>query len=79
MTNFSCHTRFVSLSDHDWKASTCLRAYKKYKGLYDASLVLASVDSKDKGLVVRASAAGVSRENGLGFIKKFMESVSWRP
>jgi len=77
-TNFSCHTDFVKLSDHDWKVSSCLRAYKKYRGLYDASITIASVDDNDKALMVRLAAAGLSKENVKRLLQKFMEAIEWK-
>ncbi|MBV1881187.1 MAG: serine protease [Pseudomonadales bacterium] len=76
-TNFSCHTEFVTLSQHEWKISSCLRGYKMYRGLYDASFVMASVDTRDKGLIIRGAAAGLSKENVQGMIRKFLEAVEW--
>ena len=76
-TNFSCHTDFVALSQHEWKVSSCLRAYKKYRGLYDASLVVASVDTNDKGLIVRVMAVGISQDKVRALVRKFLEVIEW--
>jgi len=77
-TNFSCHTEFVSLSEHEWKVSSCLRAYKKYEGLYDASLVLTSVDRNHKNLLFWVGAAGLSKTNAQNLIRRFMETIQWK-
>jgi len=78
-TKYSCHTNFIELNDHQWKASTCMRAYTEYRGMFDVSLVVASVDKANEGLVLKSTATGVSQGNALRFLSKFMENLHWKP
>ena len=78
VTNYSCEEKFVSLTGHSWKISSCIRAYKKYKGLYDVLLLLTSVDKNDKTLLAKAAMSGVSKENSTDFIKSFLGRIKWK-
>lgn len=77
-TNYICDSGFVTISKHSWKISTCTRAYKKYKGLHDILLLLTTVDLNDKSLLVKAGMSGVSKENGMRFINKFLGEIKWK-
>ena len=78
VTNYICDSDFVEISKHSWKVSTCTRGYKKYRGLYDVLLLLTSVDLNDKSLLMKAGMSGVSKDNGMKIIKKFLESIKWK-
>lgn len=77
-TNYDCEENFVSFSQHSWKVSTCIRAYKKYRGLYDVILLLTTVDQNDKTLLAKAAMSGISKENSTRFMKRFMEAIKWK-
>lgn len=77
VTNYQCQTNFINLTGHSWKVSTCFRAYKRYLGLYDAILLMASVDERDKAAVITMGASGVDRKNAMELFKRTMESVQW--
>ena len=78
ITNYVCDSHFVNISKHSWKVSTCMREYKKYRGLYDVLLLLVSVDLNDKALLMKAGMSGVSKDNGIKFIKQFLQEVKWK-
>jgi serine protease Do len=78
ITNYICDSHFVTISNHSWKVSTCMREYKKYRGLYDVLLLLTSVDLNDKALLMKAGMSGVSKNNGMKFIKQFLQEVKWK-
>lgn len=75
VTNFDCNNRFVDLADHRWKASFCVRQYKKYPKIYDMHLYMALVGAGRQGLMISEVAAGVSKENALLLAKKFMSEI----
>jgi serine protease Do len=77
VSDFRCHTDIVELNASSWKVSSCLRGYKKYNGLYDATMAMASVDYNHKGAIVKIGASGVSLENANAVFKRMMESVQW--
>lgn len=78
VTNFVCEEEFVAISDHSWKLSTCMRAYKKYQGLHDVLVMLTAVDVNDKTLLAKATMTGVSKENSIRFIKRFLGGIEWK-
>ncbi len=78
-TNYYCDDDFVNLDGRSWRVSTCMRAYKKYPGLYDMLLLMASVDQNDRSLLVKAGATGIDKMNALELQRKFMESILWAP
>ena len=78
VTNFNCQTDFVAISRHSWKVSTCVREYKKYPGLYDMTLLLMTVDMNKKAALVKVAAAGISKENLMALVKKFMGAIKWK-
>lgn len=77
ITNFNCNTSFVEISDQSWRVSSCVRAYKKYAGLYDTVLMLASVDENHKGIVIKVGAAGISQANADKLARAFLGAVQW--
>lgn len=76
---FKCHEDFIAEDGQSviTKAVICARAYKQYEGLYDVLYVGATVHEKQKGLISHFTIAGVDKELGLAFTRKFMERVSW--
>ncbi len=75
VSNFVCHDSFVDQAGRRFKASFCLRQYKKYDRLYDAQLYLAMVDGGKQGLMITVNALGVTRENALLFNERFLSSI----
>ena len=79
VSNFNCHSDRLEIQGQHWKASSCLRAYLKYPGLYDASFVMASLEHKDKTLLVKIGATAISKTNAQGLMQYMMENVQWQP
>lgn len=78
VTNFRCHTDFVTHGGYRFKAVLCLRAYKKLAGLYDGVLKVASLDRDDAGILASVSVSGLTYDNATAFTRRFLESVSWK-
>ena len=76
--NFRCNTRFIDIAGKTWKAALCFRAYKKFSGLHDVALSMASLGSDNSGLLVNMNASGLNKENAMALVRKFMESISWQ-
>ncbi|MCP3871313.1 MAG: trypsin-like peptidase domain-containing protein [Gammaproteobacteria bacterium] len=76
-TSYRCQTDFVTLDRQPWRISACTRAYRQYRGLYDALILMASVGKNDHGVIVRIGAAGISKANALGLLSKFTRSIAW--
>jgi len=55
----------------------CLRAYRKLPGLYDMSLLVATLDHSTLGAQGRFDARGVSHENALRLASHYLQGFSW--
>lgn len=75
---FACEDDLVGIHDNRWKVSTCMRPYKKYKGLFDASMTMVSMDFADQAAVVTVSASGISAENAVAVFQYIAETVTWK-
>lgn len=78
VTEFACRTRFVQVAAEPWRASTCLRQYREFERLYDATLVMVSLKENEKAAVVKMSMTGTSRDNSLAMFEKLLRQVSWK-
>ena len=54
-----------------------MEAYKKLVGLYDASVLVATVDSSRAGVLGRFDARGVSFDNALRLTAHYVEGFGW--
>ena len=77
ITNYRCHTDVVHMDSGNWKISSCLRAYKDYSGLFDASLIMASTDFTQQAAIVKISATAITASNAEAIFRRIMESVEW--
>jgi hypothetical protein len=55
----------------------CLRAYKKLTGLYNVSVLVASLDQADSGVQGRFDAFGVSFENAQRLAAHYLAGYAW--
>jgi serine protease Do len=58
-----CEERYVAGDGLPLRAVLCMRAYKKLVGLYDMSLLVATLDGTDTGAQGRFDVFGVSFDN----------------
>ena len=77
--NFRCREDFVRGSGLDWRVSFCARRYKRYAGLFDVSVVMASTDLLQRGLVVRLGVDGISETRARELLRRFIEVIEWTP
>lgn len=79
VSEFECQHDITADNEHNIrnKAVLCVRAYKKYRGLYDIMYISASIDKNSKALVSHYTLAGVEKDLAQTFSAKFMESVKW--
>jgi hypothetical protein len=75
---YRCVTDFVALAGAPWKASICLRRYKEYAALQDASLVAVSLAAADRAAVVKMAATGIERKRALELFGKLLAAVTWK-
>ncbi|MBN1208043.1 MAG: trypsin-like peptidase domain-containing protein [Myxococcaceae bacterium] len=77
VTNFRCHSEFVSSGGLTLRAALCLRAYKKFPGLYDLVLRAAPLPSSSQGVDTSLTLAGFSPENAYKLARRYLEGLSW--
>ncbi|WP_224240894.1 S1 family peptidase [Hyalangium gracile] len=77
VTNFRCHSEFVSTGGLTLRAALCLRAYKRFPGLYDLVLRAAALPTNNQGVDTSLTLAGFSRENAQKLARHYLEALSW--
>jgi S1-C subfamily serine protease len=75
LTGPSCTEQFVATASLPLRAVTCVRAYRKFPGLYNFTLLTASTDDDNASLQSRLDVAGVSYENGMRVTRSFLTSL----
>jgi len=78
MTGPQCTEQFVTNGSLPMRAVLCVRAYRKFAGLYDFSLLTASTDDGMMNLQSRLDARGVSYDNGMRTARAFLEALARR-
>jgi len=79
LTGPSCTEDFVKNKNLPLRAVLCVRAYRKFAGLYDFALLTATTDQGLMSLQSRLDARGVSYDNGMRVSRVFLESLSLAP
>jgi S1-C subfamily serine protease len=75
LTRPSCTEMFVHTATLPLRAVTCVRAYRKFAGLYNFTLLSASADDGHASLQSRLDLAGVSYENGMRATRAFVSAL----
>lgn len=76
LTGPQCTEQFVRNGTLPLRAVLCVRAYRKFDGLYDFALLTASTDEGLMNLQSRLDARGVSYENGMRTARAFLEALA---
>ncbi len=71
----SCTEQFIKNGTLPMRAVLCVRAYRKFDGLYDFALITSSTDQPLMNLQSRLDARGVSYDNGLRVTRAFLEAL----
>ena len=72
-----CHEDYVDRAGLPLRAVMCLRAYKKLPGLYDVSVLVATLDQAQAGVQGRFDAQGVSYANAMALGRHYLEAYAW--
>jgi S1-C subfamily serine protease len=75
LTRPSCTESFVHTATLPLRAVSCVRAYRKFAGLYNFTLITASTDDAQASLQSRLDLAGVSYENGMRTTRAFLSAL----
>ena len=76
-TKFSCTDSTLNLNGMPAKAALCLRAYRKYLGMYDIDLRVVSLREGKQALVTKLNLDGVAYEDGMRMVRHYMEALKW--
>jgi len=77
VTRFPCEIGSVANGDAVLHVAFCVRAYKKFPGLYDAVMKVAVVGAYDAGVETSLAVSGVSFENAKYFARRYLEGIGW--
>jgi serine protease Do len=75
LTGPSCTEQFVTTKTVPLRAVTCVRAYRKFAGLYNFTLMTATTDDPKASLQSRVDVSGVSYENGMRTTRAFLAAL----
>ena len=75
LTGPACNEQFLTNGNLSMRVVLCVRAYRKFAGLYDFAVLTATTDEDLMNLQSRMDIKGVSYENGLRVSRKFIESI----
>jgi S1-C subfamily serine protease len=75
LTGPMCSEQFVRTRSLPLRAVTCVRAYRKFAGLYNFTLLTASTDDPAASLQSRLDVSGVSYENGMRVARAFLTAL----
>ncbi len=76
-TAAQCRERFVDRQGLPLRAVLCMTAYKKLPGLYDLSVLVATLDQSSAGVQGRFDARGVSFSNAMRLAEHYLEGYAW--
>lgn len=71
-----CHERFVEHNGLPLRAVLCMSAYKRLAGLFDASVLVATLDQGTAGVQGRIDARGVSFDNAMRLAEHYLNGYA---
>ncbi|MEQ1517409.1 MAG: serine protease, partial [Usitatibacteraceae bacterium] len=75
MTPDKCRDDYVSGSKHVYRVAICMRAFRKFEGIYDFTVSATQVDDARERLMSTLSLNGVSFDNGQRLGRMFLERL----
>lgn len=79
VSRYACNEDMVTSGNSKMRVILCERQYRKFDGLYDIQLKIATLNESNAGLQSTALFNGFSHENGMRLAKRYLESLSWKP
>ena len=76
-TKPQCQEDYVDRNGLALRAVVCLRAYKKLPGLYDLSVLVATLDQPRAGVQGRFDVQGLSFANAQKLARHYLEAYAW--
>lgn len=74
-TSNECHDEYLRGIKHVYRAAICIRAYRKFEGIYDFSVSATQVDDARERQISDLTLNGLSFENGQRLTRKFLEQL----
>ena len=76
---YACKQDDLGLDGLQVNAIVCLRAYRRFEGLYDLNVHIVSKNASQRAFVSTLSLTGVSSEVALAFAKTYLAAIRWKP
>lgn len=77
MTAAECSERFIDRDGMAMRAVVCMNAYRKFHGLYNVSVLVASINQPTQGVQGRLDAHGFSFDNSLALVAYYLNGFKW--
>ncbi|MFP5393912.1 MAG: serine protease, partial [Gammaproteobacteria bacterium] len=75
LTGPSCTEQFVKARTLPMRVVSCVRAYRKFEGLYNFTVLTATLDDPKANLQSRLDLMGVSYQNGMRATRAFLAAL----
>ena len=76
-TRWSCRDEIVALQGTRAKSAICVRRYKRFEGLYDVALRIATLGDPALALHSELEMEGVPFESAMEFSRRYVEAIRW--
>jgi serine protease Do len=76
---FACQQHNVELNGFTANTTVCLRAYRKFDGIYDLNMRIVSKNRPKRGFVSSLSLRGVAPDRALAFVRTYLDAMRWNP
>jgi len=76
-TRYACRDEIVALPGTPAKLAMCVRRYKRFEGLYDVVLRIATLGGSALGLQSELEMEGVSFEAATKLARRYVEAIRW--
>jgi serine protease Do len=74
-TSNECHDEYLRGIKHVYRAAICVKAYRKFEGIYDFNVSATQVDDANERQISSLTLNGLSFENGQILTRKFLEQL----
>lgn len=72
-----CAERYVEQGQLPLRAVVCMAAYRKLPGLYDMTVLAATLNQPTQGVLGRLEVRGVAFDNGLKLAERYLQAFRW--
>jgi len=72
-----CAERYVDQGKLPLRAVVCMSAYRKLPGLYDMTVLAATLNQPTQGVLGRLDVRGVAFDNGLKLAERYLQAFRW--